>query len=296
MKKFFKYCSFVILTILFFSLYNSIEARNIEIHGTSWNKGVEFTTSIGAEYNLYNDIERDGKLGVKQWYNNAHSYVKPHGDNLYNSLSKGTVGSYSYVIHNKPFSTYTDNVSINNYNAYEYMYNYKVGENNTVSFSFRTTSVTGVNNNVKYIEFAKLSDYYIVEKKTVSGKNSTYYPYNQHNYFPKEYVDKLKENLNDYMAGSNASSYYFYISEPVAWKYPGSEMIAGGEKQRSVYVGKDNTKTRNVGLLKAKDVANIDKSAINSVGYYGLYTDQINHTYKNLADLFGISRNWLVAG
>ena len=98
------------------------------------------------------------------------------------------------------------------------------------------------------------------------------------------------------MAGSNASSYYFYISEPVAWKYPGSEMIAGGEKQRSVYVGKDNTKTRNVGLLKAKDVANIDKSAINSVGYYGLYTDQINHTYKNLADLFGISRNWLVAG
>ena len=176
------------------------------------------------------------------------------------------------------------------------MYNYKVGENNTVSFSFRTTSVTGVNNNVKYIEFAKLSDYYIVEKKTVSGKNSTYYPYIQHNYFPKEYVDKLKENLNDYMAGSNASSYYFYISEPVAWKYPGSEMIAGGEKQRSVYVGKDNTKTRNVGLLKAKDVANIDKSAINSVGYYGLYTDQINHTYKNLADLFGISRNWLVAG
>lgn len=153
-----------------FSLYNSIEARDIEIHGTSWNKGVEFTTSIGAYSKLYSRLEREGKLGVKQWYNNAQSYVKPHGDNLYNNISDGTVGSYSYVIHNKPFSTYTDNVSINNYNAYEYMYNYKVGENNTVSFSFRTTSVTGVNDNVNYIEFAKLSDYYIVEKRRYQEK------------------------------------------------------------------------------------------------------------------------------
>lgn len=292
MKKLFKYCSFVILTILFFSLYNSIEARNIEIHGTSWNKGVEFTTSIGAEYNLYNDIERDGKLGVKQWYNNAHSYVKPHGDNLYNSLSKGTVGSYSYVIHNKPFSTYTDNVSKNNYNAYEYMYNYEV-IGDSVSFSHRTTSVTGVNDNVKYIEVAKLSDYYIVEKKTVAKSTSSYYPYIDHNYFPKEYLDKIKEKLNDYMAGSNEYSYYFYISEPVAWKYPGSTLMAGDEKQRSVYEGKNNTETRNVGLLKAKDVANINKAAINNVGYHNSGYPSY-HEYKNLADLFGISRNWLV--
>ena len=51
MKKIFKYCSFVILTILFFSLYNNIEANDIKIHSSVVNKGIDFQTKIGAYYN-----------------------------------------------------------------------------------------------------------------------------------------------------------------------------------------------------------------------------------------------------
>ena len=288
MKKFFKYCSFVILTILFFSLYNNIEAKDIEIHGTSWDKGIEFNTSIGALQSTYLDFEKNNKLGKKQWYNQQHTYVKPYGNDLYNNFTSGTTRSYSFVIHNKPFSTYSnEDVNDDPNNTYEYMYNYNVSGDD-VSFNSERINVTGNNGEVEYIEFARFSDYYTIERKNKKGY--FYYPFIEHNYFPKEYIDVLKKYLNRYMAGSDDYSYYFYISEPLAWKYPGSEMIAGGEQQRSVFE-KDSINNRNVGLLTAKDVANIDKSAINSVGYYGLYTKRINHTYKNLADLFGISRN-----
>lgn len=259
MKKL-KFLTFIVV-ILFMSLFNNkSEAKDIEIHATSWNEGIEFQTQVGAYYGSVNSWKNNGWPfnGSKiVYYDSTH----PHGYDIKTSpfFPPSTIASYSYLIQNKPFSLYN-----NSGTTYGYVKDY----NNLVTYN---TSVNGKNNNVNYKEFARLSRAYtIVERKYNNG--DPYYVNIQYNYFPSTYLNYLKQNINMYQAGSNTTSYYFYFSEPIAWRFPEGGYV---NSNRSVLEEDGNSYNRNVGLLTAEDC---DKSDL--YGYESIYS--------NLASVFGI--------
>lgn len=267
MKKIFKYCSFVILTILFFSLYNNIEANDIKIHGSVVNKGIDFQTKIGAysgTVDLWNSngITLDGskiyvydqKKYVDSKDYSKHKYIKPYGDDIITSnFTDGTVRSYSYLIHNKKLSNYTSGKTYGYTNDYDNI-NQKI-----------FTNISTVNYSVNTIEVPRFSYGYSIVKKGKSDINV------QYNHFPKEYVKLLLDNLSKYKAGNDGEGTYFYISEPIALKY--SDYTIRSE-ERNVYDSGKSIK-KNVGLLRASDVAS----------YKGIYGNPIN---KNMPQDFGL--------
>lgn len=267
MKKIFKYCSFVILTILFFSLYNNIEANDIKIHGSVVNKGIDFQTKIGAYFGTVdlwnsNGITLDGskiyvydqKKYVDSKDYSKHKYIKPYGDDIITSnFTDGTVRSYSYLIHNKKLSNYTSGKTYGYTNDYDNI-NKKI-----------FTNISTVNYSVNTIEVPRFSYGYSIVKKGKSDINV------QYNHFPKEYVKLLLDNLSKYKAGNDGEGTYFYISEPIALKY--SDYTIRSE-ERNVYDSGKSIK-KNVGLLRASDVAS----------YKGIYGNPIN---KNMPQDFGL--------
>ena len=267
MKKIFKYCSFVILTILFFSLYNNIEANDIKIHGSVVNKGIDFQTKIGAYFGTVdlwnsNGITLDGskiyvydqKKYVDSKDYSKYKYIKPFGDDIITSnFADGTVRSYSYLIHNKKLSNYTSGKTYGYTNDYDNI-NQKI-----------FTNISTVNYSVNTIEVPRFSYGYSIVKKGKSDINV------QYNHFPKEYVKLLLDNLSKYKAGNDGEGTYFYISEPIALKY--SDYTIRSE-ERNVYDSGKSIK-KNVGLLRASDVAS----------YKGIYGNPIN---KNMPQDFGL--------
>lgn len=269
MKKLFKYCSFVILTILFFSLYNNIEANDIKIHATKAGQGVDFQTEIGAHSKTvknWNDnhqstngdtlyaYETNKYTNVKNYL--QYKYVKPYGDDITNGFSDGTVRSYSYLIHNKKLSNYIKG------NTYGYVNDYKTARR--IKTEIKAINVDSVNT----IEMPKLSYGYSIKEQ---GSSDIYI---QYSHFPKEYVKFISDNLYKYSAGKDGEGTYFYISEPIAFKYSNFETRSA---VRDVY---DNGKyfKRTVGLLRASDVAS----------YEGIYGDPRN---KNMPQDFGLDGN-----
>lgn len=262
MKKIFKYCSFVILTILFFSLYNNIEANDIKIHGSVVNKGIDFQTKIGAYFGTVdlwnsNGITLDGskiyvydqKKYVDSKDYSKHKYIKPYGDDIITSnFTDGTVRSYSYLIHNKKLSNYTSGKTYGYTNDYDNI-NKKI-----------FTNISTVNYSVNTIEVPRFSYGYSIVKKGKSDINV------QYNHFPKEYVKLLLDNLSKYKAGNDKEGgTYVYISEPIAFKYNDAPYYTIRSEERKVYEGGEYIK-RNVGLLRASDVVSYKGMA----QYFGL--------------------------
>ncbi len=249
MKKIFKYCSFVILTILFFSLYNNIEANDIKIHSSVVNKGIDFQTKIGAYYNEVQTWKEKGEPlnGTKiyvydqQKYVDSkdyskHKYIKPYGDDITRNFTIGTIRSYSYLIHNKKLSNYTSG------STYGYTDDYSNINKRIL------TNISTVNYSVNTIEMPRFSYGYSIVKQGNSDINV------QYNYFPKEYVKLLLDNLSKYKAGNDKEGgTYIYISEPIAFKYNDAPYYTIRSEERNVYEGGEYIK-RNVGLLRASDV------------------------------------------
>lgn len=261
MKKIFKYCSFVILTILFFSLYNNIEANDIKIHSSVVNKGIDFQTKIGAYYNEVQTWKEKGEPlnGTKiyvydqQKYVDSkdyskHKYIKPYGDDITRNFTIGTIRSYSYLIHNKKLSNYTSG------STYGYTDDYSNINKRIL------TNISTVNYSVNTIEMPRFSYGYSIVKQGNSDINV------QYNYFPKEYVKLLLDNLSKYKAGNDKEGgTYVYISEPIAFKYNDAPYYTIRSEERNVYEGGEYIK-RNVGLLRASDVVSYKGMA----QYFGL--------------------------
>lgn len=261
MKKLFKYCSFVILTILFFSLYNNIEANDIKIHSSVVNKGIDFQTKIGAYYNEVQTWKEKGEPlnGTKiyvydqQKYVDSkdyskHKYIKPYGDDITRNFTIGTIRSYSYLIHNKKLSNYTSG------STYGYTDDYSNINKRIL------TNISTVNYSVNTIEMPRFSYGYSIVKQGNSDINV------QYNYFPKEYVKLLLDNLSKDKAGNDKEGgTYVYISEPIAFKYNDAPYYTIRSEERNVYEGGEYIK-RNVGLLRASDVVSYKGMA----QYFGL--------------------------
>lgn len=267
MKKIFKYCSFVILTILFFSLYNNIEAKDIKIHSSVVNQGIDFQTKIGAYFKEVQEwknakdeknkpIPLDGtkiyvydqQKYVKSTEYSKHKYVKPHGDDITRNFTIGTIRSYSYLIHNKKLSNYTSG------ETYGYTDDYSDIDKKIL------TNISTVNYSVNTIEMPRFSYGYSIVKHGNSDINV------QYNYFPKEYVKLLLDNLSKYKAGNDKEGgTYVYISEPIAFKYNDAPYYTIRSEERKVYEGGEYIK-RNVGLLRASDVVSYKGMA----QYFGL--------------------------
>lgn len=267
MKKLFKYCSLVILIILFFSLYNNIEAKDIKIHSSVVNQGIDFQTKIGAYYNEVkewedaideegNPIPLDGTKiyvydqhkYVKNTEYSEHKYVRPYGDDIIRNFTFGTIRSYSYLIHNKKLSNYTSG------ETYGYTDDYSNIDKKIL------TNISTVNDSVNTIEMPRFSYGYSIVKHGNSDINV------QYNYFPKEYVKELSDNLSKYKAGNDEEGgTYVYISEPIAFRYNDSPYYTIRSEKRNVYEGEGYIE-RNVGLLRASDVVSYG----GMVQYFGL--------------------------
>lgn len=267
MKKILKLCTILLFFITLSFFYNNSQAKDIQIHATSWNKGISFQTQVGA---YTGSVEAWGNAGHPfdgsyiSYYYASRSYAKEHGTNLRDSghFPSGTIASYSYVIHNKPFSTYS------NGSTYGYVNNYNRATN-------LFTSVNSSQSGVNYIEFARLSSGYSIVKRT--GSNGQTYDVNiQYNYFPEVYLKNIKENLDKYryLDNDNTGEYAFYLSEPIAWRFP-----EGGYIDNIRYVHEEDGKTysRYVGLLTAAECNNYS----DLMGY--------QNAYDNLPSVFGLS-------
>lgn len=266
--------------------FNNIEAKDIKIRVTLSDDKSEayFVSMIGAftkEVNHWNQKGwnyasfYNGNLNEngahKEYYNDNKTYTTDFGGNLLNNFDEGTVRSYSILIHNKPFSKYS-----NASKKYGYVDDYS-------SKITKYTSPVGKNDNVKSIELARLSSYYTLLKcKDENGRDAHINVL--HNKISNEYLNKLKEEFKSNFSDvqTEGEQYIFYVSEPLAWKYPGSTIVESSK--RKIWENVANTfknEERNVGILTASEVNDIN---INKVGF---------SNYKNIADLFNLSRNYI---
>lgn len=269
MKKVFKYFFFGIIFLNFIYFSNFVEAKDIEIHVTKDNEDLIFQTWIGsftettnAWYNHFGSFEstfnkkqfRFSSADSNNEYYCKGNYEKDARKNKFVSgyddlkeITENTVGSYSFIIHNKSFTKY-------NTKSTTYKYSTTLGSKG------RAIGISGENTDVSSIEFKKLTNGYQlikpVQKDNAPAVNVS------NNKFPKEYIDELKNNINKYKAGgSNDDSYWFWISEPLAWKIYAPKVTASLSgvqyESRSIYQ-EDGNKLKevpkNVGLKSAYNI------------------------------------------
>lgn len=275
MKRIFKYLFFLFAFFIFSFSINRVEAKDVEIHAKSSEEGVTFQSMIGAETDLvtkWNDSTRN--LKDPMYFYKDKSYKNQNEVKDENSLyikefengkilvDKHTVRSYSYIIHNKKFTSY------GNSGDKGWKFNY-------FNNGYKTTIINNSNRNddVKFIEFARLSKGYKILN------NSTMLEYN---YFPKSYLKKIEENLDDYRAGEIENNNKFYISQPliwngnvgkVVWLNKGISYPNGIYKERDVFEqngDKVEAKSRITGLLSAAEIISYDSNVGNIPYGYGI--------------------------
>lgn len=228
MKKIFKYLSFGIIFLQFIFFYNSIEAKDIAFHAKKDNEDVMFQTFIGSFVESTNEWQThyysfESTFNKKQfkfldgsWLPTNSSYdVSPKKNNFgseYSNLaniSDRTVGSYSYIIHNKSFTNY-------NNSGTTYKYSTSLGSKGAyVGISGKKDKDK---DKVSSIEFKRLTNGYQLIKPN-SGETAAINVSN--NKFTSEYLAELKNNIDIYKAGQtdDGSAYWFWISEPLAWRF-----------------------------------------------------------------------------
>lgn len=225
MKKIFKYLKFFIMFAIFLCVYNNVEAKDIEFHATVDGNDIVFQTFIGSETGTTNDWADHYNSVFEKSFNkkqfrflskNYLDYPSTYSSNsekdifgsqysdLYN-ISNKTVGSYSYIIHNKPFTIYATNGTTYRYST-------------SLTSKGKNIGISGFNKeeDVSSIEFKKLTNGYQLIKPTTDLTSSINVSNNK---FTKEYIDILKKNINTYKAGEGNDSYWFWISEPLAWRF-----------------------------------------------------------------------------
>lgn len=274
MNKLFKHIVLIIILLSFSFIYSKVEAKDIEIHATSLDDGIEFQSYVGSYQASADDWESHYKSFEKTFNKKQFRYIlegylsgtyeKKDFVKEYNEILSGfttnSIRSNSYIIHNKPFSLYTRGGN----------YGYSSNLSNTATLY---TNIGDINSNVKSIEFERLTNGYQIIK-----------PYNNdikitvnNNYFTKSYLDELVRNLSSYKAGSSSTSHYFYISEPLAWHLDSYDFY----DTRNLY----GDISKNVGIKTSSEINNIN---IKELGY----ADKIDYIdgkkYESFADIYAL--------
>lgn len=247
-----------ILTFVYCS-FNNIEAKDIVIKATvSGDKSEAYFDSMigafetevvdwGVSQWKFATIDSNGTLnenGAHKKYTNekTKAYSRPFNGNIFNDYTDNVVRSYSFVIHNKPFSSYDE--SSNGKYAY------------TTSYSNPVKRTTNVNKSdtsgEKMLEFTRLSSYYTIAKFGNSYINV------QHNLIPNQYLKKLNEEMQKNLKNitEEEGRYKFYVSEPLVWRIPNTNYYLYRENKNIWEINGNNLENvqRNVGLLRASDV------------------------------------------
>lgn len=221
---------------IFLFCYNNIEAKDIEIHSKTDNSDIVFYMKTGAY-----------TQNTTPWtyYRKDATPVKEYGDDIMANISSGRLRSYSYIIHNRPFSKY---VPTDNSSAYGYVTSFDSNGKTKYTNISPKTSEESVGDN--YIEFARLSTKYKRESYT-DYAGTTRYVDVQCNVIPKVYLNKIRENKNELKSGIVGTEYMFYISEPIAAR------DSNGNKYyvtRKVFENDEKWHDRNVGYLCASTI------------------------------------------
>lgn len=263
MKKHLKKGLFILISFvfLFLTCNTYIFAKDIEIHATS-NKGdVFFQTYVGRLTEEGKEIERLGKLNKIDETHNGNYGIAYGSDMDKDTWDPGIIRSSTYIIHNKPFTVYQQ-CNWSDMDALGYIKSY------TPSITKGGyTKAIGENNNVNYIEFARLERGSAVIK--LADREYVNVSYNK---FPKSYIKKIKENLNAYRANNNGNEYMFYLSEPTAFYDSRDGKIK--VSKRKIWVengGNLNLENYSVGYLKLRQ---IDSSMIDWFGLMGNENDE----------------------
>lgn len=268
MKRIFKYFYVILLLIFVGMLSNKIYAKDIEIHAKSANKNVIFDIWTGA----YEKNFKDGKAYyIDNKVNGPHQYLKYYkelSETMEESsgfhFNRGTVKSFSYLIHNKELTNYSISQGKFTSNLYDYGYTTSFdAENKTIGIN-----IVNEKSDVKCLEFARITQgYKYIERK--SGVHVTL----DHEMLPRAYLDEIKKNLGSLNPTTNEDNYMLYISTPLIWfRYDRYEDYYE-EDQRKIYdvnivnkengeidytlKGKENTE---VGLKTAAAVNAIDRN------------------------------------
>lgn len=207
MKRIMKYFfTFIILLIFFFMGNNHIEAKDLVFYATKMDDDLVFQTYIGShrssvdkwnsaygpngfedafDYTYRRFYYEDNKTFKKEneSYRSDSKYKNIY-DNSFEKLSAGTIGSNSFIIHNKPFSVYS---SGNQYSCFVY-------DENSQKNAIQTVSVISNNSEVKSIEFDRFTNGHQIIKK--DGQNI----FVSNNKFFSSHLDILKNSINEYKA------------------------------------------------------------------------------------------------
>lgn len=268
MKRIFKYFYVILLLIFVGMLSNKIYAKDIEIHAKSANKNVIFDIWTGA----YEKNFKDGKAYyIDNKVNGPHQYLKYYkelSETMEESsgfhFNRGTVKSFSYLIHNKELTNYSISQGKFTSNLYDYGYTTSFdAENKTIGIN-----IVNEKSDVKCLEFARITQgYKYIERK--SGVHVTL----DHEMLPRAYLDEIKKNLGSLNPTTNEDNYMLYISTPLIWFRSDRYEDYYEEDQRKIYdvnivnkengeidytlKGKENTE---VGLKTAAAVNAIDRN------------------------------------
>lgn len=273
MERIFK-CFYVILLLIFVGmLSNKIYAKDIEIHAKSENenKNVTFDIWTGA---YEENFEKGKAYYIDNKVNGPHQYLKYYkkmsegmDENSGFKFTTGTVKTFSYLIHNKELTNYSDSQGKFTGNMWgDYGY--------TTSFNSKKNFINIVNEksdgNIKYLEFARITQGY-----TYIEINPKVHVTLDHEMLPRAYLDEIKKNLGSLNPTTSENNYMLYISNPLIWYRADRIENAYEQELREIYdvniVNKENgeidyelnenekKKTEVVGLKTAAAVNAIDR-------------------------------------